>query len=75
MLMCLVQYGKHLSKDSEMARNNDRRTEYSIQEVENGYIVIMGPNINHGGYGKQFVFNTIKEVNDFIAKQNQEVLV
>lgn len=57
-----------------MARNNDRRINYEIQEVENGYIVVKGNNINNGGYGDRFVFNTIKEVNDFIAKQNAEVM-
>ena len=57
-------------RDNNMARNN-RSANYSIQEVENGYIVVK----NDNGYGKQFVFNTIEEVNDFIAARNQEELV
>ena len=62
-------------KDSNMARNTNRKSNYEIQEVENGYIVLAGNNQYTGGYAAQYVFNTIKEVNDFIAKRNQEELV
>ena len=62
-------------KDINMARNNNRKSSYEIQEVENGYIVLTGNNQYTGGYAAQYVFNTIKEVNDFIAKRNQEELV
>lgn len=61
-------------KDDFMARNEDRRINYEIQEVENGFIVVAGNRMYDGGNGKRYVFNTIKEVNDFMGKRNQEEL-
>lgn len=47
---------------------------FRVEDVENGFILSLGSGYNNGGASRRFVFNSITELNDFIAKTNEEEL-
>ena len=62
--------GNHMGKHNYQGELNFR-----VEDVENGFILSLGSGYNNcGGSHQRFVFNTIKELNDFIAKTNEEEL-
>ena len=59
-------------RENNMARRNGHVT-YQIVEAENGFILSLPD--NSYGTNKQYVFNAIAELNQFLADNNQEVFI
>jgi hypothetical protein len=54
-------------KDNNMARNN-METNFRIETADNGFILTYGGYMS--GSGNRYVFNTVKELNEFITEFN-----
>ena len=54
-------------KDNSMARNNTE-TNFRIETADNGFILTYGG--YNSGSGNRYVFNTVKELNEFITEFN-----
>ena len=58
-------------RENNMAKYQQTQIHYSVEKVENGFVVAIGSMNN--GYGERFVFNTSKDLNQFLASKNLEV--
>lgn len=58
-------------KENNMAKYQQTQINYTVEKVENGFVVSTG-SLN-AGYCDRFVFNTSKDLNEFLAYKNLEV--
>ena len=56
---------------NNMAKYQQTQINYSVEKVENGYVVSTGS--MNGGYCDRYVFNSSKDLNAFLASKNIEV--
>ena len=69
-----IIYGTGLTleqRENNMAKHQQTQVNYSVEKVENGFVISVG-SLNNGSCDR-FVFNTSKDLNEFLAYKNLEV--